>query len=152
MEIDFLTNYVQVQQMRFDKIKVFWNISDTINLFKTTIPPLIIQPYIENVFEHAFDDSMEEQHLTISFKSNANKLICEVADNGMGIEEGSTSKYHISKGLKITKARFDLMNEDLKSNEFQIDFFNLKEVSDRKGTLIRIFFPLYNLDSSSTSE
>ena len=123
LEIDFLTNYVQVQQMRFDKIKVDWNIADTINLYKTTIPPLIIQPYIENVFEHAFDDSMEEQHLTISFKNKSNQLICEVADNGMGNEEGSTSASHISKGLKITKARFELLNQELKTDEFQIEVF-----------------------------
>jgi LytS/YehU family sensor histidine kinase len=152
LELDFLHNYISVQQIRFDTVKVFWNVSENINVFKIGIPPLIIQPYIENVFEHAFDNSIEDQNVEVNFKIQSNQLICEVVDNGIGIQKGKNSSLHRSRGLEITKSRFDLMNEDLKSNEFQIDFFNLKEVSDRKGTLIRIFFPLYNLDSSSTSE
>ena len=152
LELDFLHNYISVQQIRFDTVKVFWNVSENINVFKIGIPPLIIQPYIENVFEHAFDNSIEDQNVEVNFKIQSNQLICEVVDNGIGIQKGKNSSLHRSRGLEITKSRFDLMNEDLKSNEFQIDFFDLKEVSDRKGTLIRIFFPLYNLDSSSTSE
>ena len=57
-EIKFLKNYVKIQNLRFgNKIKFKININSNLNTKITEMPPMLLQPIIENCFEHAFNES-----------------------------------------------------------------------------------------------
>ena len=104
-EIETLKNYLDLEQ------KLNANFEYTItaeieNIAKEEIliPPMLVQPFVENSIKHGFKNS--EGKLSILFKTNNNHLMCTIIDNGIGIEQSkkvkSTSN-HISVALKVTK-------------------------------------------------
>ncbi len=55
-ELDYIKQYIAIQQLRFPEIKLLWEISNAVDIHKTFLPPMILQPFIENIFEHAFGE------------------------------------------------------------------------------------------------
>lgn len=77
-EISFLNSYIAVQKMRFDTIKTSLTVDSNIDKYNTQIPPLIVQPFVENAFEHAFENTnTDENKIEISFKLENHLLICK---------------------------------------------------------------------------
>ncbi|ERI92490.1 HAMP domain protein [Clostridiales bacterium oral taxon 876 str. F0540] len=97
-EIENLKNYVFINEMRYgDNIKTTFHVMPQHVHYK--LPKLILQPFIENAFFHAFTDEKEGRiHVFISEKNN--KLLCEVMDNGTGIDEKQISNLYSSIPLK----------------------------------------------------
>jgi hypothetical protein len=112
-EIQYLQTYVRLENMRFKNQVAFKLIVDEeLDLFETEIPPMLIQPFIENVFVHAFDSRSVNPKLTLSFKQQDNYLFCEVIDNGKGMMSGNLNKLHASKGIDLAKERIALFQVD----------------------------------------
>ena len=115
-EIQYLQTYVRLENMRFQNQIAFELIIDEeLDLFETEIPPMLIQPFIENVFVHAFDSHSVNPRLILSFKQHDNYLSCEVIDNGKGMLSGNLNKLHASKGIDLAKERivlFQVYNEN----------------------------------------
>ncbi|MNR06457.1 putative sensor-like histidine kinase [compost metagenome] len=129
-EIQYLQTYVRLENMRFqNQIAFELFIDEELDLFETEIPPMLIQPFIENVFVHAFDSRSINPKLTLSFKQQDNYLFCEVIDNGKGIISGGLNKLHTSKGIDLAKERIAL---------FQIDNTNPIVISSQpnQGTTV----------------
>ncbi len=143
-EIRFLESYMNVQKMRFDRVTTSIKMDNSIDKYRTLIPPLILQPFIENAFEHAFEnDSDKQQTIDIYFFIDAGKLICTIRDNGTGFYEGATNSFHKSFGQKLTKDRLNLLNKEFETNVFNYETTNLKLLdSSLSGTQVRITFPL----------
>lgn len=141
-EIRFLESYMNVQKMRFDRVQTSIKLDSDIDKYRTQIPPLILQPFIENAFEHAFDnDSEKEQNVEIHFFLEDDLLVCIIKDNGAGYEEGSSNTLHKSFGQKLTKDRLDLFNKEYNTNAFNFSIINLMETGVT-GTEVKITFPL----------
>lgn len=112
-EIHYLQTYVRLENMRFQNQIAFELLIDKeLDLFETEIPPMLIQPFIENVFVHAFDSHSVNPKLTLSFKQQDNYLSCEVIDNGKGMMSGNLNKLHASKGIDLAKERIALFQVD----------------------------------------
>ncbi len=143
-EIRFLESYMNVQKMRFDRVTTSIKMDNSIDKYRTLIPPLILQPFIENAFEHAFEnDSDKQQTIDIYFFIDAGKLICTIRDNGIGFQEGATNSFHKSFGQKLTKDRLDLLNREFETRDFNYEITNLKILdSNLSGTQVRIAFLL----------
>ena len=143
-EINFLNSYITVQKMRFDTIKTSLTVDSNIDKYKTQIPPLIVQPFIENAFEHAFEkNNTLENKIEINFKLKGQLLICAVKDNGKGFNIGDSHSLHQSKGHQLTLDRLNLLNEDYKTNAFKFEIINLTFInSTQTGTQVTIWFPL----------
>ncbi len=143
-EIRFLESYMNVQKMRFDRVITRIKLENSVDKYRTLIPPLILQPFIENSFEHAFEnDSDKQQIIDIHFYLENEKLICTIRDNGTGFKEGDSNTLHKSFGQKLTKDRLDLLNREFQTNDFNYEITNLKTVdSNLSGTEIRITFLL----------
>jgi tetratricopeptide (TPR) repeat protein len=123
-ELKFLTLYLELEKMRFeDTIAITLNteaidsIADDI-----LIPPMIIQPYIENAFKHGLLHKKSNKQLSMHFslKDNENILICFVEDNGVG--RAISAKYkeagkaqHQSFATSATQKRLELLNEGRKN-------------------------------------
>ena len=143
-EINFLSSYIAVQKMRFDTIDVQIIINENINKYNTLIPPLIIQPFIENAFEHAFEtDADRENKIEIDFKVDNELLICTITDNGKGYSVNDSSALHKSKGIKLTNERLELLNKEFKTQHFELMVENLSTYNkELKGTRVIIKIPL----------
>lgn len=114
-EIEYLESYILVENKRFnDRVSVEINIEKSIDTYIVEIPSMIIQPFIENVFVHAFPPSIKNPELTIDFKMLTHEnLICTIKDNGVGILD-KPKKLHKSKGLLLVKERLKLLGYNIK--------------------------------------
>jgi two-component system, sensor histidine kinase YesM len=85
VELEHAKNYIEIQKIRFgDRIKV--NIEHIpIGLEVLMVPPLIIQPLIENAYIHGLKDVEFDGNINIKMILENSKLIISVEDNGKGI-------------------------------------------------------------------
>jgi len=112
-EIEYLKSYITLENMRFkNQVTVELSIDKELDLFETEIPPMLIQPFVENVFVHAFDSHSINPKLVVSFKQKDNYLFCEIVDNGKGMISVNLSKLHASKGIDLAKERIALFQVD----------------------------------------
>jgi hypothetical protein len=112
-EIEYLQSYITLENMRFkNQVEFELIIDEELDLFETEIPPMLIQPFIENVFVHAFDSQSINPKLILSFKQRDNYLFCEIIDNGKGMMSGNLNKLHASKGIDLAKERIALFQVD----------------------------------------
>lgn len=109
-EIDYLKSYITIENMRFDnRIDCQFQIAPEVDVCFCKIPTMLLQPFVENVFVHAFDASHPNPKLTISFEMvSENILECKIIDNGKGLKESQQTKVHKSKGIELTKERLTL--------------------------------------------
>ena len=115
-EIQYLETYVNIERMRFPYgIEFNLEIDKSVDILKTEIPPMLIQPFVENVFVHAFDSDSKDAELTIRLTKIANDLHCIIKDNGQGINTVKLSKIHESRGIKLVQERFDLFQSNAES-------------------------------------
>jgi two-component system sensor histidine kinase YesM len=92
-EVDNLKNYVLINQKRYGtRIKVNYFVAP--DCMEFCIPKLILQPFIENAFFHGFNRKQGGYINVLAWKEE-NNLICEVVDNGDGMEV--SSNYHLPK-------------------------------------------------------
>ena len=108
-EIEYLKSYVALENMRFrNHIQFELIVAEELDLFEVEIPPMLIQPFIENVFVHAFDSHSISPKLLLSFKLAKNILRIKIIDNGKGMEFKNLNKLHASKGIDLAKERISL--------------------------------------------
>ena len=132
-EISMLTNYMELEKMRLNN-SFEYNIVMDENLDSGTIeiPPLLIQPFVENAIIHGMKAKRQGGLITISFSQKENNRISVViTDNGSGLKAGYKSA-HQSMGMSITQKRLSFIN---KSSNDQLQIIPL-EVEE--GTSIKI--------------
>jgi len=113
-KIEYLNSYIYVENKRFNNsILVELKVDKSIDTYSVEIPSMIIQPFIENVFVHAFPPNVIEPKLNIDFSLDSeNTLVCTIRDNGVGISNTS-KKLHKSKGILLIKERLKLLGYDV---------------------------------------
>ncbi|NWL04224.1 histidine kinase [Flavobacterium collinsii] len=110
-EIDYLKLYISIENMRFDnRITVDFILNPEMDPDFYAIPTMLLQPFVENVFVHAFDYTHNDPRLQITFTMlDENILECKIQDNGVGVVVKETVKTHASKGIKLAKERLSLL-------------------------------------------
>lgn len=115
-EIDTLKLYMELEKMRFDDSFTFQiELEDNLKSNIFNIPPMIIQPIIENAIWHGLAPLQKDGLLKLSFKKGEEKtLICTVEDNGIGREKAAEiaqrRRGHKSTGVKNLQERLNLLN------------------------------------------
>ena len=132
-EIDYLKTYISIENMRFNNtVKVEFEVSDTVDL-GSLIPTMLLQPFVENVFVHAFSNTTVNPKLTLHFSmENSTTLQIKIIDNGKGIDLKS-KKGHQSKGILVAKERLSLLQNQLQES---IEIRN----NNPSGTIVVIHF------------
>jgi sensor histidine kinase YesM len=107
------------------------------------IPPMIIQPFIENSIIHGLIHKKEPGKIKLSLKLQHNFIYCIVEDNGIGrakaeeIREASGIKRK-SRGMLITKERLEILNKQNKE-KFTVNVIDLKDDQGKpSGTRVEI--------------
>ncbi|GAA4733493.1 hypothetical protein GCM10023229_09470 [Flavisolibacter ginsenosidimutans] len=115
-EIEALKLYLELEALRFDHHFIY-NVWVDENLDQTNIkvPPLLIQPYVENAIWHGLMHKPEKGHLNIEITDEATTLLCRITDDGVGREKAAALKnksapLYKSMGLRITVARISMLN------------------------------------------
>ncbi len=88
-EVERLRIYIDLEQLRFEnKFNYEIDIDPAIDIHKTKIPNMILQPLIENSIIHGFKELSKDGFIQISFKKEGNFLRITIEDNGSGLKAG----------------------------------------------------------------
>ena len=129
-ELEALKLYLDLESLRFE-YHFTYNISvpkDTdIEVLK--VPPLIIQPYVENAIWHGLMHKEEKGQLNIDLTQEEHYLVIKILDDGIGRKQAAALKTksatkHKSVGLKITADRIAMM-QDGNGNESAVTINDL---------------------------
>ena len=132
-EIDYLKSYCQIENMRFEnRVKIDFQLESKIDADSCKIPTMILQPFVENVFVHAFNDNSINPELIVSFVLSSNTILeCKIIDNGKGSSSFDKVKLHKSKGIELTKERLSLLQPEIQE-PILIDY------TESQGTTVMI--------------
>jgi len=115
-ELQLLELYIQLEQLRFNnKFDYRIEVDEKIDMENTEIPPLLIQPYVENAILHGLINKDGKGDLWCSMQRNNGLLVCTIEDNGIGraraqeIEHRKISK-HQSLGITVTAERISTLS------------------------------------------
>ena len=139
-EISTLKNYVELEQkMSSNAFQYVFNTNtNNIDLEEILIPPMLIQPFIENAIKHGFKGKSETGQIIIDFTVKNNYLHCAIVDNGIGYNHSKKStKNHKSLALKVTQERIKNL-----SKYSSFDISELQEQNQITGTKVEFKIPL----------
>jgi Histidine kinase len=89
-ELDIIDNYIDMEKLRFKQLKFIKTIDPEILLDEIKLPPLTIQPLIENALKHGFATTNVEHEqilkLDIYYHGDTNDIFIEIIDNGIGAD------------------------------------------------------------------
>lgn len=143
-EITSVRNYAQLMKVRYgDDISFHFDIAP--HLEPVVMPPLILQPVIENGIIHGFANRLSNRQLKIRVYEADAKAVIEVEDNGQGIKPEALARLN-NKDFRKTRATeshttglgLENVYERLKSQGGDLSF----ESEQHRFTLVRIVLPL----------
>jgi sensor histidine kinase YesM len=145
-DLILLNNYLELEKIRFgDKLNYEIRISDSIDQYDIMIPPLLIQPFVENAIIHGIAPLTDSKGMVeVIYTLVNNKLDIQIIDNGIGLNQSIMSKEkqddRISYGIETSKQRIKLLETNQKT------FFMMSEILDSEGnptgTKINIQIPV----------
>lgn len=134
-ELSYINSYISLENMRVSNtVSYKLSLAPDIESFDIELPPMLIQPFVENVFIHAFDSTIINPTLAIDILLDSDFLIIIISDNGKGIQQ-TTSVLSESKGIRLTNERIQLISG---SQDNMITFSTTKN----GGTTVRLAIPL----------
>ncbi|MBP3140012.1 sensor histidine kinase [Aliivibrio fischeri] len=107
-EIELLNAYLSIQQIRLGD-RLTYEIDKQI-VEPISLPPLLIQPLVENAITHGIEPSAQGGHLMIQFKQENNQFFVVISDNGIGLKSVSPSKGHGMSLNNIKQRLHDLFD------------------------------------------
>ncbi len=142
-EIKAIDNYLVLQDLgtRFP-YNYSISVAENIDTKKYKIPPMLIQPFVENAIEHAFGNMQENKKIAINITFENQKLLCTITDNGIGIEahqKHNKKKYKHSLATTITSERIAMLSKDFKMKGC-ISIVDRK-ITSEQGTLVTMVIP-----------
>ncbi len=139
-ELQQLELYIKLEHSRFeDKFDYQINIEENVQVAKFQIPPMLLQPYIENAIWHGLRYREEKGELLVTIKENStDSIIITITDNGIGRKKSAEIKTQNqrkqkSKGMGIIQKRVAILN-DMYTDKVDIKISDLQ--SDGTGTKV----------------
>lgn len=135
--------YIELEQMRYaDKFVVSYNVQKEILENDYSIPPMIIQPFVENAIIHGLrNKSNGNGILNLSASLKNGYIIVQVEDNGIGRVKAAALKmnnpiHKNSLGIKVTQDRISIFNNLNPDRKAKVEIQDLRE-----GTRVVIRLP-----------
>ncbi|WP_162944954.1 sensor histidine kinase [Flavisolibacter nicotianae] len=116
-ELEALQLYLELESIRFDHhFDYVITVQDDIDSSTVMVPPLIIQPYVENAIWHGLMHKEEKGHLQIGIVQHDDTLYCTITDDGVGRQKAAELKSksassHKSMGMRITADRIAMLRQ-----------------------------------------
>lgn len=140
-ELTAVENYLSLQNLEDNTYNYTVTLANTIDTTLFEIPPMLIQPFIENAIEHAFINQEENKKIDVQLTYLNKELKCTIVDNGVGIDTLMKRKNQHKKSLSttITSERLQMLSNDFKMKGSVL-------IEDRKkynaqGTIVTLVIP-----------
>lgn len=136
-ELEFVREYLTIQQFRF-KERLHYSIRCHQDFEEVRLPPLVIQPFVENAMIHGLEPKIEGGTISIAVQSKDKHLHITIEDSGVGITKNKTTstkkqnKQHI--GIQNISDRLDLYYKGKSS-------VLIERISEEGGTRVVILLP-----------
>ena len=109
-ELEMIQNYIDAQKFRYkDKFDYEIIVDEQLSKEQVFIPPMILQPFVENAIEHGFKNISYKGKLKITVTKKDDKVCFEIIDNGVGYKPKKDYKEH---ALDIFKKRLKLLGKE----------------------------------------
>lgn len=144
-EIDFLRLYLNLETLRFEnKIEVDFKVDPALQnkAHEIYLPPLLIQPLIENTFKHGLMHLEENGELNISIFKENSSFYCIIEDNGVGRKAAkkykdwlhdTTSSIHHDSALNIIEKRLKIFNDMPAPGNEPANFLTIEDLTNEDG-------------------
>jgi len=149
-EIHFINKYIELEKIRLgDKFEYNIHIDKNIDLSATYIPPMLLQPFIENAITHGLFHKKENGILDINFTKNESCLHISINDNGIGRKASALLKNklaHSSMAISLITERLDILNTIENKGKYTYSITDLtNETNIAIGTKVEFWLPTTNL-------
>ncbi|MBI1767870.1 MAG: histidine kinase [Bacteroidetes bacterium] len=145
-EQEILSLYLKLEHYRFrDKFDYEINLDPSLNAESIEVPPMLIQPYLENAVWHGLRYKETKGKLSLRISKQDHNLVAEVCDDGIGRKRSAelkteNQKKHFSMGLKNIGERLVIINKMYKANYH----VSVEDPKVGTGTEVKIYMPLRN--------
>ena len=134
-EIEFLEHYMRISKQRMKEPLDFTiEVDEDVETDYVMIPPMLLQPYLENAMIHGFNECPRKPRLSLTIQKIDKVVQCIIEDNGIGREKsiltkGNRTEIRRSYAMGINKNRIDLLNQITVQN-FEVVVEDLKDEND----------------------
>jgi hypothetical protein len=129
--IETLKMYVEIESFRFShEFQYEFDIEDDEILLDTQLPPMLLQPFVENAIWHGLMPKEGLKLLKVKAFRKEAFIYCYIEDNGVGRQAHQTQREgHISRGQEMTKGIFDSLKQKNSNASLEIiDLFDQNKV------------------------
>ena len=148
-ELETMDLYMTIENIRFSNaIEFSINVDEHLNLKSVKVPPLVLQPFLENSIWHGLSSKKNNKNILLSIERiSADYIQIFIEDNGIG--RGASAKIKAEKeisrhsmGINLTKERLSYFCKDYK-NDYSIIYKDLFDEDDKpSGTKVILKLPL----------
>lgn len=140
-EVETLRLYLELEKSRFEE-RFDFEIKENADSM-LSIPPMLMQPFVENAIIHGMKDKADKGHISVRFVEEENCLRCEVEDDGAGRKNTTKEITHKSLATSLTNDRISYFNETSKSAEYNLQIIDLiNDQGSASGTKVVLTTPL----------
>ena len=148
-EIEQLTLYLDLEKIRFENdFNILIEVDTDLDKDNILIPPILVQPFVENAIVHGLFHKRGKKNLHIEFKKDTHNDYIKIIINDNGIGRSSSNKLnlerkkHTSFAVSAIKKRIDLIKQTLKKQIFIEILDNKDEQENATGTTIILSIPI----------
>jgi len=142
-EIKFLKQYLELERIRFQESFSFSISIQVENPEDIMIPPMLLQPYLENAIIHGLVKLGRPGELYLLIQEEMDFIRCTITDNGVGrkaTKKSQPNKHH-SVAIANIEARLEMLNTIMEKEEFSLSILDLETKGKPSGTRVVLVFP-----------
>ncbi|MBD0777434.1 tetratricopeptide repeat protein [Maribacter sp. ANRC-HE7] len=125
-EISMISNYIETQQLRFNNAFAYSiEIGETIDVSKIKVPPMLLQPFVENAIEYGLKEKKEGGRILLKIEKDAQGLLFMISDNGVG---------------RSVKAKQEKITEELHATSIFRERLKMRKRGEEKSFIIEDLF------------
>ncbi len=145
-EIDMLQHFIELQRAGMEKPFEFsFEVDENMETSFIQVPPMLLQPFVENAIKHGLQNLNYQGKLCLSFKEKETYIDVQIKDNGKGLGAKQNQK-HNSKAISIFEQRRKGIEHKHK-RKLKFELQNLSEIdSSKHGVSVYFQLPILNND------
>lgn len=139
-ELNFLNNYIEMEDLRLENsVHYTCNLDLRSDIEDILIPPMFLQPLVENSFKHGFKKEIKSPEIIINVKEEEDDIIIEVIDNGVGFNSlKKETQIHSSYALRNIERRLIHLNREFRTLRYDISFESKPHIE----TKVKLILPI----------
>jgi len=152
-ELETIRLYLQLEKVRFeDKFDFRITVDPDLQANEVMIPPMLIQPFLENAIRHGLANKPTKGILTLQFSHSGRMMRIILEDDGIGMkaaaEINARRQGHRSSGMKNIEERIEMLNR-LLDHTIRLQITDIAEITPGKtGTRVELYVPFFTTSES----